>query len=47
MSNIFSKIFGGALQQVAGVVDKFVMTKEEKEKAKQDLSKAEELGFTP
>ena len=38
MNNIFSKIFGGALQQVAGVVDKFVMTKEEKAKAKQDLT---------
>ena len=35
--NLFSKIFGGALKQVAGVVDKFVMTKQEKAKAKIDL----------
>lgn len=35
--NLFSKIFGGALEQVAGVVDKFVMTKSEKAKAKIDL----------
>jgi len=37
MNKIFSKIFGGALQQVAGVVDKFVMTKEEKAKAHQQI----------
>ena len=36
--NLFSKIFGGALKQVVGVVDKFVMTKEEKVKAKQELT---------
>ena len=35
---ILSKIFGGALDQVAGVVDKFVMTKEEKAKAKKELT---------
>ena len=34
---LFSKIFGGAFEQVAGVVDKFVMTKSEKAKAKIDL----------
>ena len=36
--NLFSKIFGGALKQVVGAVDKFVMTKEEKVKAKQELT---------
>tara|TARA_R110000751_G_scaffold53310_7_gene115603 strand:+ start:240 stop:629 length:390 start_codon:yes stop_codon:yes gene_type:complete len=30
---IISKIFGGALEQVSNVVDKFVMTKDEKHKA--------------
>ena len=35
--NILSKIFGGALDQVANVVDKFVMTKEEKAEAQKEI----------
>ena len=34
---ILSKIFGGALDQVANVVDKFVMTKEEKAEAQKEI----------
>ena len=34
---IFSKIFGGALDQVANVVDKFVMTKEETAEAQKEI----------
>jgi len=34
---ILSKIFGGALDQVANVVDRFVMTKEEKANAQKEI----------
>ena len=36
---ILNKIFGGALEKVSDVVDKFVMTKEEKHAARVEIEK--------
>ena len=36
---ILNKIFGGALEKVSDVVDKFVMTKEEKHKSRVEIEK--------